>query len=156
MVLRQVLDIPVMDCKISGICRKNLVTYADDAVIVLTPKSESQLPKNFIMETALTAFKVVVATSIKEAGLVLNVSKTRCITDNTPFDFLGFELRRGGGISPSKKIILNHHREVTKLLKSGTRIANVNSKIWGFYFYYAHFCSGKMCKSIGKLDWYNT
>jgi RNA-directed DNA polymerase len=152
LVVRQVLDIPIKKGKWIGIKNVNIVSYADDAVITISPNLKS---KPETVEMSVTRILSDIIMNLSEAGLELKQEKTRVIWDETPFDFLGFEISRGRGIRPSKKKLKNHHKKVTDLLKKGSRISNVNSTIRGFYNYYAHFSSGKMWKSLRKLDWYN-
>jgi RNA-directed DNA polymerase len=153
LVLRQILDIPLSEKKFVGIKQLNCTSYADDAVIILTPNLGC---KTETIERSVSSCLEYVKNNLSIAGLELNETKTKVITDDTPFDFLGFQISRGKGIRPPKKKIKAHHREVMSLLRKGSRMTNVNAVIRGFYNYYAHFSSGKMWKSLGKLDWYNT
>lgn len=152
LVVRQVLDIPVVTTKVKAMSTIKIVSYADDAVITLVP--EQSCKKETISKGIQTTMQLI-RENLKRAGLEIKESKTRIITDDTPFDFLGFEIQRGKGIRPSPKKIQTHHLKVKTLLRTRTRISNVNAVIRGFYNYYAHFSSGRMWKAIKKLDWYN-
>jgi RNA-directed DNA polymerase len=160
LVLRNVLDIPMAKTP-KGYFGKNianitLTTYADDLVIIISPR---QLNKNNhnqwqteVSQNVLNWLKP----QLSIAGLELKESKTRIITDDTPFDFLGYEIQRGKGIRLKQGMV----KKLRKSVKSKLRRGRGQQRVWkeinpilrGVYNYAAKFSSGKMWKQLNQID----
>jgi RNA-directed DNA polymerase len=147
-VLREHLDIPFEQemRKIKAKQEISLLTYADDIVIVQGNRGK---------EEKLEMVKQSVSKLLSEIGLNLKEEKTRIITDDTPFNFLGFEIQRGKGIRLNPEMVKRTRRKVKNSLKRGrsrNRVVNeVNAIMRGVYSYAGNFSSGKMWKQLGKI-----
>lgn len=161
LVLRNVLDIPMANTP-KGYFGKNiqnitLTTYADDLVIIIAGTSHST-KTNLNQWQSDVSQKVItwLKQQLSIAGLELKESKTRIITDDTPFDFLGYEIQRGKGIRLKKGMV----KELRENLKSKLRygrgqqrvLKEINPILRGVYNYAAKFSSGKMWKQLNIVD----
>ncbi len=171
LVLRKPLDIPFNELPLKGIATKNLVTYADDLIISLSPNSNG-ISQTTLVQT-IKGLMAEVRTNLAKVGLVIKESKTSIRwngwnisekginwdigikeSKDITFDFLGFQLGIGTGIRPSKKRIKTFLEKVHELIKLGSAVkTNINPVIRGFYNYYANFSSELMCKDLNKCDW---
>ena len=147
-VLREHLDIPFEQemRKIKAKAGISLLTYADDIVIVQGSQGK---------EEKLEMVKQSVSKLLSEIGLNLKEEKTRIITDDKPFNFLGFEIQRGKGIRLNPEMIKRTRRKVKNSLKRGRNrnkvVKEVNAIMRGVYNYAGNFSSGKMWKQLGKI-----
>jgi RNA-directed DNA polymerase len=159
LVLRSILDKPWKEFKIKNTTTKSLTTYADDLVIALSPQSTiTKDPiklQNWTEETTKSVMQWL-ETQLETAGLKTKPAKTRVITDDTPFNFLGYEIQRGKGIriDPDKvKRLRNKLKESLKRGRSEKRVVKeINPILRGFYNYAAKFSSGKMWRQMGRID----
>jgi len=160
LVLRKVLDIPMAKTP-KGHLGKNiysitLTTYADDLVITISPKNLEQINLNQwqsdISQNVINWLKP----QLSIAGLELKESKTRVITDDTPFDFLGYEIQRGKGIRLKTGMVKELKENIKAKLRRGRGqrwvLKEINPILRGVYNYGAKFSSGKMWKPLGKID----
>lgn len=160
LVLRSILDTPMALTPKKNFGKNinaiNLTTYADDLVITISPKHSDQIN--------LTAWQSEVSQNVinwlkqqlSMAGLELKESKTRIITADEPFNFLGYEIQRGKGIRLNGKMVKKLRTEVKGQLQRGRGqqrvLKAINPILRGVYNYAAKFSSGKMWKQLGKVD----
>ncbi len=160
LVLRKVLDIPMANTP-KGYFGKNLkgitlTTYADDLVIVITPNHTEKI--NLGQWQSEVSQKVLnwLKPQLSIAGLELKKSKTRVIMDETPFDFLGYEIQKGKGIRLKKGMVKKLRENVKSKLRRGRGqrrvLKEINPILRGVYNYAAKFSSRKMWKPLGKVD----
>jgi RNA-directed DNA polymerase len=160
LVLREILDKPLTltPKKHFGknIAKISLTTYADDLVIVIAPKHVDKINHADWQTQVSEKMLVWLRQQLSIAGLELKESKTRIITDSTPFDFLGYEIQRGKGIRLKKDMVKTLRQNVKSKLRRGRRqqrvLAEINPILRGVYHYAAKFSSGKMWKQLGKVD----
>jgi len=160
LVLRKVLDIPMANTPKGNFGKSidsiTLTTYADDLVIIMSPRYADRINLNQwqtkISQNVINWLKPQLTT----AGLELKESKTRVITDDTPFDFLGYEIQRGKGIRLKTGMVKKLREKVKSKLRRGRGqprvLREINPILRGVYNYAAKFSSGKMWKQLGKID----
>jgi len=160
LVLRNVLDIPMANTP-KGYWGKNingitLTTYADDLVIVISPNHTDKI--NLNQWQSEVSQKVInwLKPQLSIAGLELQESKTRVITDDTPFDFLGYEIQRNKGIRLKPGMVKKLREKVKSKLRKGRGqqrvLKEINPILRGVYNYAAKFSNGKMWKQLGSID----
>ncbi|NJO15063.1 MAG: hypothetical protein HC877_04740 [Thioploca sp.] len=92
---------------------------------------------------------------IKDIGLNLKTEKTRIREDDTPFEFLGYEIQRGKGIRLNPKIIKRARQKCQKSISYGRRqnrvLKEINPILRGVYNYAGYFSNGKMWNQLGKM-----
>jgi RNA-directed DNA polymerase len=160
LVLRNILDIPMKETP-KGYFGKNiysitLTTYADDLVIVVVPRNTQSININQwyseVSQNILNWLKQQLAL----ADLELKDSKTKVITDSSPFNFLGYEIQREKGIRLKPDMVKKLRNEVKKCLRRGRGqqrvLKEINPILRGVYNYAAKFSNGKMWKPLGKVD----
>jgi len=160
LVLRSVLDKPFANrTRTKNTTRETLTTYADDLVITFSP--DSRIPKDSKKleewkETTSNQTMTWLKGQLEIAGLELKPSKTKTITDDTPFNFLGYEIQRGKGIRMSTDKVKAFREKIKDRLKRGRSaervVREINPTLRGFYNYAAKFSSGKMWQQLGKID----
>ena len=125
-----------------------LIRYADDLVALCHTRQEA------------LEVKARLATWLTPRGLAFNEDKTRVVTLDEGFDFLGFNVRRYNGkplITPSKAAVRRIRERLRTELRSlrGTNapsvIRRLNPIIRGWAAYYRTQVSAEM---FGKLDHY--
>ncbi|OQW86865.1 MAG: hypothetical protein BWK78_09550 [Thiotrichaceae bacterium IS1] len=160
LVLRTVLDKPFMKLKKGIIVQsQTLTTYADDLVISIVPQTritkDSKKYEEW-MDTTSANLMNWLKGQLEIAGLELKPSKTKTITDDTPFTFLGYEIARGKGIKMNPDKVKAFRKKIKDKLKRGRNekrvVKEINPILRGFYNYAAKFSSGKMWKQLGKID----
>jgi len=160
LVLRNALDIPITKTP-KGYFGKNirnltLTTYADDLVITIAPSNPDRI--NLNQWQSEVSQKVInwLKPQLTIAGLELKESKTRVITDDTPFDFLGYEIQRGKGIRLKSGMVKELRESIKSKLQRGRGqqrvLTEINPILRGVYNYAAKFSSGKMWKQLGNVD----
>jgi RNA-directed DNA polymerase len=120
--------------------RVGFIIYADDFVVTAQSKEE------------LDNLKPVIENWLRERGLVMNPEKTRIVTINDGFDFLGFNVRHYRGkclIKPQMKKVfaflhrirkwLNSHKQAT----SDVVILKLNPILQGWAQHYRHVVSSR-------------
>jgi RNA-directed DNA polymerase len=133
-----------------------LTTYADDLVRVISPDHTEKI--NFNQWPSEVSQNVInwLKPQLSIAGLELKESKTRIITDDTPFDFLGDEIQRGKGIRLKQGMVKKLKDSIKTKLRRGRgqqRVLKEINPIWrGVYNYGAKFSSGQMWNQLGKVD----
>jgi len=160
LVLRNVLDIPMAETP-KGHFGKNIInitltTYADDLVIIISPSNSGKINLNQwqseISQNVINWLKQ----QLTIAGLELKESKTRIITDDTPFDFLGYEIQRGKGIRLKTRTVKELRENIKSKLRRGRGqqrvLKEINPILRGMYNYAAKFFSGKMWRQLGNVD----
>jgi RNA-directed DNA polymerase len=161
LVLRTVLDKPLATTPKKqfgkNIVSINLTTYADDLVITITPCHPDKINKEaWQSEVSQNVIKWL-QQQLSIAGLELKESKTRIITDDSPFDFLGYQIQRGKGIRLADKMVKKLRTKVKEQLKRGRGqqrvLKAINPILRGVYNYAAKFSSGKIWKQLGKVDY---
>lgn len=160
LVLREILDKPLARTpkKVFGanIFAINLTTYADDLVIIITPSNAGKINQANWQKQVSDQMLDWLKQQLSLAGLELKATKTRVITDDTPFDFLGYEIQRGKGIRVKKDMVKKLRVKVKSKLRKGRKqqrvLTEINPILRGIYNYAAKFSSGKMWKQIGKID----
>jgi RNA-directed DNA polymerase len=160
LVLRNVLDIPMAKTP-KGHFGKNiysitLTTYADDLVIIISPNHPDKINLNQWQSEVSQNVINWLKQQLSIAGLELKESKTRVITDDTPFNFLGYEIQRGKGIRLKTKMVKKLRESVKTKLRRGRGqqwvLKEINPILRGVYNYAAKFSSGKMWKQLGQID----
>ncbi len=160
LVLRTLLDKPFQEYQASTyVAGKNLVTYADDLVMTFSPKTSLTKDSKKLHDWQDTVTKNArnwLTQQLAIAGLELKPSKTRTITDDTPIDFLGYEIQRGKGIRLMPSKVKKFKKAIKDQLTRGKSqkrvIKEINPMLRGLYNYAAKFSSGKMWKQLGKID----
>jgi RNA-directed DNA polymerase len=102
LVWRNVLELPMAKTP-KGYLGKyihsiTLTTDADDLVTTIVPNKPDMINLNQWQSEVSQNVLNWLKPQLTLAGLELKESKTRVITDDTPFDFLGYEIQRGKGI----------------------------------------------------------
>jgi len=124
----------------------HVVRYADDFII--TGASREVLQKEIIPKVALF---------LQARGLELSQEKTRIVTIEEGFDFLGQTVRRFGGkiiIKPSKKNVSTFLTKIRMVLQvnrarnTAEMIEQLNPKIAGWSNYHRHVCSKDTYTSV--------
>jgi len=160
LVLRSILDIPMANT-LKGhfgkyIANITLTTYADDLVIVIKPNHPDKTNLNQWQSEVSQNVINWLKPQLSIAGLELKASKTRVITDDTPFDFLGYEIQRGKGIRIKDNMVKKLRENIKDKLRRGSGqqkvLKEINPILRGVYNYAAKFSSGKMWKQLGKID----
>lgn len=159
LVLRTILDKPFKRMKFGKINNITLSTYADDLVISIVPQyrvtKDSKKYEEW-KETTSSSIMNWLKCQLEIAGLELKPSKTKTITDDTPFTFLGYEIQRGKGIRMNPDKVKAFRKKIKDKLKRGRNekrvVKEINPILRGFYNYAAKFSSGKMWKQLGKID----
>ncbi len=114
------------------------IRYADDFVV--TAQREEDLEK----------FKPVIEDWLKQRGLILNETKTKIVSINNGFNFLGFNVRHYRGkclIKPQKEKVLSFLRDIRQWLKSNRQATSenvvryLNPILSGWANYYKHASS---------------
>jgi len=160
LVLRSILDKPltITPKKYFG---KNLIsitltTYADDLVITISPNHPEQINQTIWQSEVSQKVIEWLKPQLSIAGLELKESKTRIITDDKPFDFLGSEIQRGKGIRLSDNMVKKLRTKVKAQLQRGRwqpRVLKaINPILRGVYNYAAKFSSGKMWRPLKTID----
>lgn len=160
LVLRSILDVPMALTPKKNFGKNinsiTLTTYADDLVLIITPNHAKKI--NLTTWQSEVSQKVInwLKQQLSIAGLELKESKTRVITNDEPFNFLGYEIQRGKGIRLSDKMVKKLRTDVKKQLQRGRGqqqvLKTINPILRGVYNYAAKFSSGKMWKQLGKVD----
>jgi RNA-directed DNA polymerase len=160
LVLRKVLDIPMTKMP-KGNFGKNitnitLTTYADDLVITISPSHPDTINLNQWQSEVSQNVLNWLKQQLSIAGLELKESKTRVITDDTPFDFLGYEIQRGKGIRLKEGMVKELRENLKSKLRRGRGqqrvLKEINPILRGVYNYAAKFSSGKMWRQLGQVD----
>lgn len=159
LVLRKVLDIPMANTPKGHfgkyIQNITLTTYADDLVIIIAPSGRKDNINQWQSEISQNVLKWL-KQQLSIAGLELKESKTRVITDDTPFDFLGYEIQRGKGIRLKQGMVKKLREQVKSKLRRGRGqrrvLKEINPILRGVYNYAAKFSSGKMWKQLSNVD----
>lgn len=137
--------------RFKGRHKVNLVRYADDFVI--TGASRALLEE---------AVKPVVVRFLAERGLELAEEKTRIVSIDQGFDFLGFNVRKYTGkllIKPAKTSIAAVKEKVREIAKGsashpqGLLIQRLNPIIRGWANYYRHVVSKEIFSDIDHAIW---
>jgi RNA-directed DNA polymerase len=160
LVLRSILDIPMANTPKEyfgkNITNITLTTYADDLVIVIRPNHPDKINLNQWQSEVSQNVINWLKQQLSIAGLELKASKTRVITDDTPFDFLGYEIQRGKGIRLKQGMVKKLRENIKAKLRRGRGqqkvLKEINPILRGVYNYAAKFSSGKMWKQLGKVD----
>lgn len=159
LVLRTILDKPFKTMKFgNNIYGNTLTTYADDLVISIIPANVTKDSKKYEewMESTSSNLMNWLKGQLEIAGLELKPSKTKTITDDTPFTFLGYEIARGKGIQMNPDKVKAFRKKIKDKLKRGRNskrvVKEINPILRGFYNYAAKFSSGKIWKQLGKID----
>jgi len=125
-------------------------------VIVITPSNSDRINLNQWQSEVSQNVLNWLKPQLSIAGLELKESKTRVITDNTPFDFLGYEIQRGKGIRLKQGMVKKLRASIKSKLRRGRGqhrvLKEINPILRGVYNYAAKFSSGKMWKQLGKVD----
>lgn len=160
LVLRTALDKGFTETKPVNTIKCNLTTYADDLIISISPQGRTTKDTKKYQEWVNNTSEKLMTELNKRlaiAGLELKPSKTRVITDDSPFNFLGYEIQRGKGIRMAKDKVARLRSKLKDTMKRGRNVKRVlkelNPILRGFYNYAAKFSSGKMWKQMGKIDW---
>jgi len=122
------------------LCRGRLgfIRYADDFVVTAKRKQDLERVKPKIEDW------------LKQRGLELNTAKTRIVSIDDGFNFLGFNVRQYRGkclIKPQKEKVLGFLREIRQWLKSNRQatpenvVRYLNPVLKGWANYYRHFVS---------------
>ena len=129
-----------------------LIRYADDFLV--TAPSQEALEQHVLPK--VEAF-------LAERGLVLNQEKTRIVSIDAGFSFLGFTAQktRGGTllIRPEKAKLLAHLREVkayldaNKQAPAGAVVRALAPVIRGWTLYYRHACSARTFSYADHRVW---
>jgi len=160
LVLRRVLDIPMAKTP-KGYFGKyihsiTLTTYADDLVITIVPNKPDMINLNQWQSEVSQNVLNWLKPQLMLAGLELKESKTRVITDDTPFDFLGYEIQRGKGIRLKTGMVKKLRTSIKSKMRRGRGqqrvLKEINPILRGVYNYGAKFSSGKMWKQLGQID----
>jgi RNA-directed DNA polymerase len=137
-----------MDELCKGKC--GFIRYADDFVITAKRKED------------LITLKPQIEKWLKQRGLMLNAEKTKIVSIEEGFDFLGFNVRHFRGkclIRPEKMKILGFLREIRRWLKSQEQAtaANVvrylNPILRGWANYYKHVVSKRTFAYVNSQIW---
>lgn len=125
----------------------HVVRYADDFII--TGASQEVLQHEVVP---------IVVSYLQERGLELSQEKTKIVTVEEGFDFLGQTVRKFGGkiiIKPSKKNVSTFLTNIRAVLQknrasnTADMIEQLNPKIVGWANYHRHVCSKE---TYGKVD----
>jgi RNA-directed DNA polymerase len=117
----------------------SLVRYADDLVVTA--------PRREVLETYVVP---KLAAFLAEQGLQLSEAKTRIVHIDEGFDFLGFTVRRYGGVvltRPQKEKVVQHLRTIHDYLRQHRQatpsqiIGDLGPVIRGWANYYRHGAS---------------
>jgi RNA-directed DNA polymerase len=129
-----------------------LIRYADDFLV--TAPSQKVLEQHVLPK--VEAF-------LAERGLALNQEKTRIVSIDAGFSFLGFTAQktRGGTllIRPEKAKLLSHLREVkayldaNKQAPAGAVVRDLAPVIRGWTLYYRHACSARTFSYADHRVW---
>jgi len=138
-------------CKSAAIKNQvNLVRYADDFII--TGRTEEHLKEA----------KRIVIDFLKERGLSLSEEKTRIVTIEQGFDFLGWNIRKYSGkllIKPAKNNVHKHLQKIRNTIKEmqGNEqkdlIEKLNPIIKGWTNYHANQVSKKVFAKTSHETW---
>jgi len=126
----------------------NLIRYADDFVVTA--------PTREVVETYI---RPRIEEFLRERGLKISETKTRVISIDEGFNFLGFHIRKIGKKGtlltvPQKEKVLKHLRGIKTYLKThqqtpaGLVVKNLNPVIRGWANYYRHVCSKKTFDTV--------
>jgi RNA-directed DNA polymerase len=160
LVLRTILDKPMVTTPKKEFGKNlvsiNLTTYADDLVIIISPKHADKVNQEVWQSEVSQKVIDWLKSQLSVAGLELKESKTRIITNDEPFNFLGYEIQRGKGIRLDKKMVKKLRTNLKQQLQRGRGqrrvLKAINPILRGVYNYAAKFSSGKMWKQLGKVD----
>lgn len=126
------------------------IRYADDFVVTARSKEELQWLKPKIEKW------------LKDRGLAFNEEKTKIVSVNDGFDFLGFNIRHFGGkclTKPQKEKVLEKLREIRAWLKNHTSVTpevvirHLNPILTGWANYYRHGVSKKTFSFVDDQIW---
>lgn len=126
------------------------IRYADDFVI--TARSKEQIE----------AILPTVEAFLRERGLVLNTEKTRIVSIDCGFNFLGFNVRQPNGrciIQPQKEKVLAFLKEIRQWLRNHRQvppeivISHLNVRIAGWSNYYRHVVSKRVFSYVEHKIW---
>lgn len=126
------------------------IRYCDDFVV--TARSREQLE----------AIKPTIKTWLAERGLVINEEKTRIVSVNDGFDFLGFNIRHYQGkclIKPQRSKVLAFLQGIRKWLKSHPAVTTevviryLNTLLNGWAQYYKYAVSSKTFCYVQTQVW---
>lgn len=160
LVLRKILDIPMTNTPKRNFGKNinsiTLTTYADDLVIIISPKNADKINLNQWQDKISQNVINWLKPQLTIADLELKESKTRVIMDDTPFDFLGYEIQKGKGIRLKPGMVKKLRENVKSKLRRGRGqqrvLKEINPILRGVYNYAAKFSNGKMWKQLGKID----
>jgi hypothetical protein len=129
-----------------------LIRYADDFLV--TAPSKEILEQHVL--PSIEAF-------LAERGLVLNQEKTRIVSIDEGFNFLGFTARKFHNgkllITPEKAKVLAHLRRIKAYLNQnkqapvGKVVRDLASVIRGWTLYYRHACSARTFQYADHRVW---
>jgi RNA-directed DNA polymerase len=129
-----------------------LIRYADDFLV--TAPSKEVLDRH--VRPKIEAF-------LAERGLVLNQEKTRIVSIDEGFDFLGFTARKFHDgkllIRPEKAKVLAHLREIKayldahKQIPAGAVVRTLTPVIRGWTLYYRHACAARSFSYADHRVW---
>ena len=129
-----------------------LIRYADDFLV--TAPSKEVLER--YVRPKVEAF-------LAERGLTLNQEKTRIVSIDAGFDFLGFTARKFHDgkllIRPEKAKVLAHLREIkayldaSKQIPAGAVVRALTPVIRGWTMYYRHACSARSFSYVDHRVW---
>jgi RNA-directed DNA polymerase len=127
-----------------------VIRYADDLVALCTSKAQAEQVKARLAEW------------LAPRGLVFNEDKTRIVTLEEGFDFLGFTVRRFRAkllIKPSKAAVRRHRRRLRDEMRSlrGANAAMVLQRLTpivrGWATYYQTVVSSEVFSSLDRYLW---
>jgi RNA-directed DNA polymerase len=129
-----------------------LIRYADDFLV--TAPSKEVLDRH--ARPKIEAF-------LAERGLVLNQEKTRIVSIDEGFDFLGFTARKFHDgkllIRPEKAKVLAHLREIKayldahKQIPAGAVVRTLTPVVRGWTMYYRHACAARSFSYADHRVW---
>jgi RNA-directed DNA polymerase len=160
LVWRSILDIPMANTLKrhfgKNITNITLTTDADDLVIIISPNNADNINLNQWQSEVSQNVLNWLKPQLSIAGLELKESKTRVITDDTPFDFLGYEIQRGKGTRLKDGMVKKLRNSIKSKLRRGRGqrwvLKEINPILRGVYNYAAKYSSEKMWKQLGKVD----
>jgi len=137
--------------RFKGCHKVNLVRYADDFIITGAEQ-----------ELLVDEVKPLVVQFLKERGLELAEEKTRIVSIDQGFDFLGFNLRKYRGkllIKPAKSSIAAVQDKIREIFKTGRSlpqrelIRRLNPVLRGWGNYFRHVVSKETFIDIDHAVW---
>jgi RNA-directed DNA polymerase len=130
--------------------KMGFIRYADDFVVTARTKEQ------------LLAIRPIIEEWLAERGLTLNTEKTKVVSINDGFNFLGFSVRRYSKkclVKPQKDKVLEFLRSIREWLKNHSAVTpeivirHLNPVLRGWAYYYRHAVSKQVFSYVDHQVW---